>query len=64
MYYFSQDYKMTDESPYTGPESRKDQRRKNSDRRTMIRYEPGKEGRRSGKDRRKTNQDLWKDRDN
>lgn len=54
---------MTDDPPYTGPESRKGQRRKISDRRTMIRYEPEKEGRRSSKDRRKSNPDLWKDRD-
>ncbi|MCK5091940.1 MAG: hypothetical protein KAR30_05375 [Gammaproteobacteria bacterium] len=54
---------MTEEPPYTGPESRKEHRRKNNARRTMIRYEPGKEDRRSGKDRRKTNKDIWKDRD-
>jgi len=54
---------MTDDPPYTGPESRKEQRRKANDRRTMIRYEPDKDNRRSGKNRRKTNKDIWKDRD-
>ena len=54
---------MTDDPPYTGPESRNEQRRKTNDRRTLIRYEPGKDDRRSNKDRRKSNQDTWKDRD-
>ena len=40
--------------PYRGPERRKGQdRRKTSDRREEIRFEPQKEDRRSGKDRRK-----------
>ena len=40
--------------PYRGPEHRKGQdRRKTSDRREEIRFEPQKEDRRSGKDRRK-----------
>jgi len=39
---------------YRGPERRKGQdRRKTSDRREEIRFEPQKEDRRSGKDRRK-----------
>jgi len=43
---------------YMGPERRKNvERRQNQDRREMIRFEPDKEDRRSGKDRRK--QDGW-----
>lgn len=52
-----------DDKPYTGPERRREQRRKLPDRRKMIRFEPDKDPRRSGKDRRKTNQDLWDRRD-
>ena len=49
---------MTDEAkpeaPYKGPESRKgDDRRKVTDRREEIRFEPDKDDRRGGKDRRK-----------
>jgi hypothetical protein len=40
--------------PYRGPEGRKgNDRRKTSDRREEIRFEPQKDDRRSGKDRRK-----------
>jgi len=43
---------------YMGPERRKNvERRQSQDRREMIRFEPDKEDRRSGKDRRK--QDGW-----
>ena len=43
---------------YVGPERRKNmERRQGHDRREMIRFEPDKEDRRSGKDRRK--QDGW-----
>ncbi|EHQ53092.1 hypothetical protein ECTPHS_10406 [Ectothiorhodospira sp. PHS-1] len=49
--------------PYTGPERRKGERRKLPDRREMIRFELEKEPRRSGKDRRKSRQDLWARRD-
>ncbi|KGQ18662.1 hypothetical protein LF41_692 [Lysobacter dokdonensis DS-58] len=39
---------------YRGPDRRKNaERRKTGDRREMIRFEPDKEDRRSGKDRRK-----------
>jgi hypothetical protein len=39
---------------YRGPERRKNvERRQGEDRREMIRFEPDKEDRRSGKDRRK-----------
>ena len=39
---------------YRGPERRKNvERRKGEDRREMIRFEPDKDDRRSGKDRRK-----------
>ncbi|WP_460757920.1 hypothetical protein [Lysobacter fragariae] len=40
-------------APYTGPERRKGgDRRKQRDRREEIRFEPAKEDRRSGRDRR------------
>jgi len=43
---------------YVGPERRKNmERRQGHDRREMIRFEPDKEDRRSGKDRRK--QEGW-----
>jgi hypothetical protein len=51
------------DKPYTGPERRREQRRKNPDRREMVRFEPDKTPRRSGKDRRKTPGDLWERRD-
>ncbi len=43
---------MSDEH-YTGPERRHFQRRVNKDRRQMIRFEPEREPRRSGDERRK-----------
>jgi hypothetical protein len=47
---------------YTGPEKRIEQRRKTAkDRREVIRFEPDKDPRRSGKDRRTG--DLWKGRE-
>ncbi len=55
---------MGDENkPYSGPERRKGERRKKKDRRDMIRFELDKKLRRSGKDRRKKNKDLWDGRD-
>ena len=43
-----------DSAPYRGPERRKgNERRQGHDRRDMIRFEPEKDDRRSGKDRRK-----------
>lgn len=55
---------MSDENkPYSGPERRKGERRKKRDRRDMIRFELDKELRRSKKDRRKKNKDLWDGRD-
>ncbi len=44
---------------YTGPERRKGERRVTPDRRKTVRWEPDKPDRRSGKDRRKTNRDIW-----
>ena len=38
---------------YAGPERRKEQRRKNPDRRALIRFEAGKEPRRKNNGRRK-----------
>jgi hypothetical protein len=49
--------------PYTGPERRKGQRRKNTDRREDVRFEVDKEPRRKGKDRRRSQRDLWERRD-
>ncbi len=46
---------------YTGPDRRKEQRRKNKDRREMIRFELEKTPRRSGKDRRQN--DVWNGRE-
>ena len=44
--------------PYLGPERRRGgERRKGADRREMIRFEPGKDDRRSGKDRRRNQWD-------
>ena len=44
--------------PYRGPERRLGgERRKCADRRDMIRFEPGKDDRRSGKDRRRNQWD-------
>jgi hypothetical protein len=47
---------------YKGPERRRNQRRKLNDRREMVRFEPDKTPRRSGKDRR-SDKDLWRHRD-
>lgn len=43
---------MLMEPAYKGPERRIAQRRKNEDRRDMLRFEPTKDPRRSNKDRR------------
>jgi hypothetical protein len=48
---------VTETGRYQGPDRRKGQRRKNRDRRDEIRFEPDKDDRRSGKDRRST--DHW-----
>lgn len=45
---------------YKGPERRVAQRRKNEDRRDMMRFEPTKTPRRTGKDRRVKS--IWDDR--
>ena len=39
--------------PHSGPDRRKEHRRQGNDRRGEIRFEPGKDDRRSGHDRRK-----------
>jgi len=49
-----------DNGTYTGPERRSDQRRKKTDRREDVRFEPGKDDRRQGKGRRKSDGDLWR----
>jgi len=52
-----------DDTRPTDIERRTEQRRKNKDRRALIRYEPEKTPRRSNKDRRATTGDLWDRRD-
>lgn len=47
------------EDTYKGPERRRDQRRKTSDRRQEIRFEPDREDRRKNNGRRKTDQLPW-----
>jgi len=59
----SEDKPNKEDAPYTGPERRVEQRRKNTDRRESIRFELEKEPRRSGKDRRRSIEDLWERRD-
>lgn len=44
---------------YNGPERRLEQRRQGHDRRQAIRFEPDKEPRRSGKDRRTHGKSIW-----
>jgi len=48
---------------YSGPDRRIEIRRKTVDRRDMIRFEPNKDPRRSGNDRRKSVKDQWQRRD-
>ena len=45
---------------YEGPSRREGQRRINTDRRTDIRFEPGKEDRRKNAGRRKGDGDIWR----
>lgn len=52
-----------DNGAYNGPEQRKDQRRKATDRRNDIRFEPIKDDRRKNSGRRKTDADLWRQRE-
>ena len=47
------------EDTYKGPERRRDQRRKTSDRRQEIRFEPDRDDRRKNSGRRKTDQLFW-----
>ena len=47
---------------YIGPERRLEQRRKINDRRVAIRFEPDKDPRRSGKDRRIHDKGVWEGR--
>jgi len=51
---------MSVDDDYKGPERRIEQRRKSKDRRDMLRFEPDKTPRRSGKDRRIKS--IWDDR--
>lgn len=54
---------MISNPEYTGPDRRLEVRRKHVDRRDMIRFEPEKDPRRSGHDRRKGLNDDWERRD-
>lgn len=47
------------DNEYTGPEQRREQRRKNSDRRVEIRFELDNENRRKNKGRRSADGDIW-----
>jgi len=46
-------------SRYIGPERRRGPRRIASDRRDMVRWQPGKDDRRAANDRRTMVSDLW-----
>jgi hypothetical protein len=53
---------MTEDNNYTGPERRRGPRRKKTDRREEVRFEPEKKDRRGNAGRRKSDKDgdLWK----
>ncbi len=55
--------KMISTPHYSGPDRRQAERRMSIDRRDMIRFEPEKDPRRSGNDRRKGLNDTWERRD-
>ena len=48
-----------DKDKYNGPERRQEHRRKQSDRRVDIRFEPDKDSRRKSTGRRKADRDVW-----
>ncbi len=50
-------------SDYKGPDRRMRTRRSGRDRRELIRFELDNEDRRSHRDRRKNNHDIWEHRD-
>lgn len=55
---------INDTTPYSGPERRIEQRRKKTDRRALVRFEPEKEPRRKNRGRRKEDvNDIWDRRD-
>jgi len=54
---------MISSTAYSGPNRRQEDRRKATDRRDMIRFEPEKNPRRTGNDRRKASSDQWELRD-
>ncbi len=58
-----EDKVMISTPDYSGADRRIVVRRKEVDRRDLIRFEPSKDPRRSGKDRRKTLKDDWERRD-
>ncbi len=58
-----EDKVMISTPEYSGPDRRIAARRKEVDRRELIRFEPSREPRRSGQDRRKTLNDDWERRD-
>lgn len=51
--------KDIDNGTYVGEDRRKEPRRKSTDRREDIRFEPGKDDRRKNRGRRKTDGDVW-----
>ena len=51
--------KKTPKDPGSTLDTRKTVRRKNSDRRTEVRFEPDKENRRQNKGRRSSDMDIW-----
>ncbi len=51
--------KKTPKDPESTLDTRKTVRRKNSDRRTEVRFEPDKENRRHNKGRRSSDMDIW-----
>ena len=57
------DQLMISTPDYSGPDRRQEERRKATDRRDMIRFEPEKDPRRSGTDRRQVLKDQWERRD-
>ncbi|WP_438951085.1 hypothetical protein [Porticoccus sp.] len=55
--------KDIDNGSYVGEDRRKEQQRKSDDRREDIRFEPDKEDRRKNRGRRKTDGDIWRQRE-
>lgn len=52
-----------DNGSYVDEDRRKEQRRKSTDRRDEIRFEPNKDDRSKNRGRRKTDADIWRQRE-